>query len=52
MGWEIVPFESIENTTDLEPESLIVGFGDDIHRALIKSARWAEMTNTKDYGKY
>jgi hypothetical protein len=36
MGWEIVPFESIENLTVLEPESLVVGFGDDIHRALIK----------------
>ena len=35
MGWEIVPFESIDNLTDLEPDSLVVGFGDDIHKALI-----------------
>jgi ATP-grasp domain, R2K clade family 3 len=36
MGWEILFFESIEQLADLEPESLVVGFGDDIHKALIK----------------
>ena len=36
MGWEIVPFESIDTIHDLELESLLVSFGDDIHAALIK----------------